>query len=189
MFVIYLTSLALPLLQRLSFKRWWSSVHLRNICERDSIECFIHWFIVSYDSLEIPSFFVSTIFLLSPSRSISPIYPRVLQDKNLVLVRPSVHRYSSLLIRIEVVAQLAVVFKASQSTSFFILSSVHRSSFHRSSDRSIEVSLDPWRSLTRSTVDIQRAENNNSRITLLFFLLARVGLINSFRARFRTYSS
>lgn len=39
-------------------KCWWSSVTFETSATRDSIECFIHWSVVSCDSFRIPSLFV-----------------------------------------------------------------------------------------------------------------------------------
>lgn len=60
-FVIYLTSYALPLLQRLSFNCWWSSVTSETSAARDSIECFIHRSVVNCESFRVSTSSSSTI--------------------------------------------------------------------------------------------------------------------------------
>lgn len=101
-----------------------------------------------------------------------------------IFVRSSVniYRYPSLL-----------MYRSCRATGCCFESVAINISFHRltcssrfllSFDCSIEVSLDPWGSLTWSIIDIQLVESNDSRIILPFFLLACVELTNLYTLAF-----
>lgn len=187
-FVIYLTSYALPLLQRLSFNCWWPSVTSETSAARDSIECFIHRSVVNCESFRVSTSSSSTIsspLSWSDSLRFSQENCKIRSSCILLLV----YRYSSL-----------PMYRSCRANGCYFESVAINISFHHlkcssrlllSFDRSIEISLDPRGSLTRSTIDIQRAENNNSRIVVLFLLLAfcLCWANKLVCARFQTYSS